>query len=330
MAEQERTTAGATGSRGRLTSSKLCNTSYWETYCERVQDQSSMNLSPFLGHPSGTGFTANQRPVVFYRPSLDHVDNPQFGLLLSDNYKSQTKRHYRPHIQPDYYSGPLPNLVNEHRRSGFHQLKSLPKTVTAEAKTEYQRLFVPHPLTSTVSQNLVTLGPKGKTGFTEETDRQPFTFQDRESCAVESRQTHSSVTKTDFMPPTFLQFGVTEARPGLCRLSSRETGFTRGAIAPLACPSSLLPWKQTQSKAPTLKTIGKKEPTGALLNAPSNQIFPEAPYDRSDFTTHYKSMFCHCADTEELKSGHTPSGIYGVKMDSGYNRRDTDRFILTS
>lgn len=35
-----------------------------------------------------------------------------------------------------------------------------------------------------VSQNLVTLGPKGKTGFTEETDRQPFTFQDRESCAV--------------------------------------------------------------------------------------------------------------------------------------------------
>lgn len=46
---------------------------------ECFSDQSSMNLSPFLGHPSGTGFTANQRPVVFYRPSLDHVDNPQFG-----------------------------------------------------------------------------------------------------------------------------------------------------------------------------------------------------------------------------------------------------------
>lgn len=39
MAEQGRTTAGATGSRGRLTSSKLCNTSYWESYCDRVQGE---------------------------------------------------------------------------------------------------------------------------------------------------------------------------------------------------------------------------------------------------------------------------------------------------
>ncbi|XP_073329001.1 stabilizer of axonemal microtubules 4 [Pagrus major] len=249
-------------------------------------------------------------------------------LLLSDNYVSQTKRHYQPHIQPDYYSRPLPNLVNKHRQSGFHQLKSHPKTVTAEEKTEYQRLFVPHPLTSTVSQNLVTVGPKGKSGFTEGTDLQHYTFQDRKSCIVESHQTRSSVMKSDFMPPTFLQGA--EARPGLCSLSSRETGFTRGAIAPLACPSSLLPSQQTQSNAPTAKTIGKKEATGSLLNAPNNQTFPDTPYDRSHFTTHYKSTFCHRADTEELKSGYTAAGIISTKMDSGYNRRDVDRFILTS
>lgn len=36
--------------------------------------------------------------------------------------------------------------------------------------------------------------------------------------------------------------------------------------------------------------------------------------------------FCHHADFEKVKSGHTCAGIISGKMDNGYNRRDTDRY----
>ncbi|XP_078113237.1 stabilizer of axonemal microtubules 4 isoform X1 [Sander vitreus] len=318
MAEQGKIvmpTAGATGSRGRLTSNTV---KLYNTFHGRVNFTS--------GHLSGTGFTSNQRPAIYYRPSLDRIDNPQFGLSLSDNFMSQTKQHYRPHIRSDC-SGPLPNLINKPSDSGFYQLRAHPRTVTVEEKTEYQRLFVPHRLTPTVSQNHATVHPRGQSGFTEGTDLQLNTFQEKKSCMVEPLLTHSSVMKNDFMPPSFLQ--GTEARPSLCSSRfSRETGFTRGAIAPLACPTSLLPSPQTKSNAPTEKTIGKKEPTGFLLNAPNNQAFPNTPFDGSHFNTHYKSMFCHDADYEKLKSGHTCAGIISAKINSGYNRRDMDRFIL--
>ncbi|XP_044050461.1 protein phosphatase 1 regulatory subunit 32 [Siniperca chuatsi] len=314
-------TVGAPGSRGRLSGNtvKLYNTSYRASY------DAGRVFTSCIGHPSGTGFTANQRPAIYYRPGLDHIDNPQFGLLLSDSLISQTKRHFQPHIRSDC-SGSLPNLVNKPRESGFHQLRSHPKAVTAEEKTEYRSLFVPHRFTPTVSQNRVTVGPKEESGFTEGTDLQLNTFQEKKSCMVEPRQTHSSVMKSDFMQPSFLQ--GTEAISGLCSHSARETGFTRGAIAPLACPTSLLPSPHTKSNAPSEKTVGKKEPTGFLLNAPNNQAFPNSPFDCSHFTTHYKSTFCHQADYEKLKSGHTGAGILSAKMDNGYNRRDMDRFIF--
>ncbi|XP_071353533.1 stabilizer of axonemal microtubules 4 isoform X2 [Trachinotus anak] len=330
MAEPRRTvsaTVGATGSRGRLTSDtlKVYNTSYGASYGERAHGR--VNFPSHLRHPSETGFTANQRPAIYYRPSLDHTDNPQFGVLLSDSFMSQTKRHYQPHVRSDG-SGSLPNLLNKPRDSGFCYLRSHPKTVAGGEKTEYQRLFVPHRLIPAVSQNHLTVGPKGETGFTEGTDLQLNTFQEKNSSRVqaEPRQTHSSVMKNDFLPPPFLQ--GTEAIPGLCSHSCRETGFTRGAIAPLACPSSLLPPPQTKSNAPTEKTIGKKEPTGSLLNAPNNQTFPHTPFDCSHFTTHYNSRFCRDADLEKLRSGHTGAGTISAKMDNGYSRRDMDRFIF--
>ncbi|XP_070827997.1 stabilizer of axonemal microtubules 4 [Chaetodon trifascialis] len=318
MAEQGRTTAGATGSGGRLTSNtaRLYSNSYRASY-----DPGSFSSYP--GHPSRTGFTANQRPAIYYRPSLDHIDNPKFGLLLSDNFMSQTKRHYQPHIRSDCS---LPNVINKPRQSGFHQLRSHPKTESVEAKTEYQRSFVPHRLAPTVSQNHVTVGPKQESGFTEGTDLQPNTFQERKSCTVEPHQTHSSVMKSDFTPPSFLQ--GTEATPNLSSHSSRETGFTRGAVAPLACPTSRLPSPQTEINAPTERTIGKKEPSGFLLNAPNSRTFPNAPFDISHFTTHYKSTFCHHADNGKLKSGNNCAGIISAKTDSAYSRRDMDRFIF--
>ncbi|XP_056273564.1 protein phosphatase 1 regulatory subunit 32 [Pseudoliparis swirei] len=283
-----------------------------------------MDFSSHLGHASATGYTSNLRPAIFYRPSLDLSDNPSFGLLLSDSFMSQTKQHYQPHIRSDC-TGPLPNIVNKSRDSGFHQPKSLPKTATVEEKTEYQRWFVPHRLTPSVSQSHVTVGRRGESGFTEGTDLYFNTFQEKGSCTVEPLQNHSSVMKRDFVPPPFLQ--DPETRPSKCSSHlSRETGFTRGAIAPFACPTSLLPSPRTKSNSITTKSIGKKEPSGALRNAPSNQTFPNTPFDRSHFNTHYKSMFCH--DGEKSEPGHTCAGIISGKRDNSYSRREMDRFIF--
>ncbi|KAK5927919.1 hypothetical protein CgunFtcFv8_013027 [Champsocephalus gunnari] len=303
-----------TGSRGRPTRNKLQNTSYVP---------GTANFSSYLRHPRETGYTSNQRPVVFYRPSLDHIDNPQFGLLLSDSFTTQTKQHYQPHVRSDCW-GSLPNLINKPRDSGFYQLRIHPKAETVEEKTEYQQCFLPHCQTPKVSQNRVTVAPRGESGFTEGTNLQLNTFQDK-TCMVEPLQTHTVMTN-DFIRPSFPQ--GTEARPSVCSSHfSHKTGFNRVAIPPLTCRASRLPSPQTKSNAPTAKTIGKKEPTGCILNAPNNQALPTIPFDGSHFNTHYKSTFCHDANWEKFKSGHTSAGIVSAKMDNGYNRRDTDRYI---
>ncbi|XP_022053587.1 protein phosphatase 1 regulatory subunit 32 isoform X1 [Acanthochromis polyacanthus] len=314
MAEQGRIatpTVGATDRRGRLTSNMLLNAAYGR-----------MSFTSCLGRPSKTGFTSNQRPAIYYTPSLDQTDNPQFGLSLSDSYMSQTKLHYQPHIQSDY----LPNIINKPRDSGFLQTRTQPKTAAMEEKTEYQRSFLDFPLPPAVSRYHVTVGPKTETGFTEGRDLTFFTFQEKNNCTDKPPQAHSTVMKNDFKPPSWLQ--GTEAILGVCSRSCRESGFTQGVAAPLACPSSLLPSPETKSNAPTLKAIGRKEPTGFLLAAQSNQIFPKTPLDGSHFSTHYKSTFCHHADLEKLKSGPTCAGIISTKMDNSYTRREMDRFIF--
>ncbi|XP_060892955.1 stabilizer of axonemal microtubules 4 [Labrus mixtus] len=260
----------ATGSRGQLTSDN--NTSYRDFY-----EASMENFTSHLGHPSSSGFTANNRPAIYYKPSLDLIDNPHMGFMLSDNFTSQTKQHYQPHMQPAC-SGSLPNLLNRCKESGFHQLTRPPQTAILEEKVE------PH-------------------------------------------RSHSSVMKSDFISPSSLQDN--EATPGLCGRSCRESGFTRGAIAPLARdPTSCLPPFKTKSEAPAKKTIGKKEPTGFLSNASNSQAFPKTPFDCSQFTTHYESRFCHPAVYEKFKPGNARAGIMSTKMDNGYNRQGMDRFIF--
>ncbi|KAA8590094.1 hypothetical protein FQN60_014028 [Etheostoma spectabile] len=179
MAEQGKIvmpTVGATGSRGQLTGNtvKLYNT---------FHDPGRVNFTSYPRHISETGFTSNQRPAIYYRPCLDRIDNPQFGLSLSDNFTSQTKQHYQPHIRSDCL-GPLPNLINKPAHSGFYQLRTGPRTATVEEETEYQRLFVPHRLTPTVSQNYATLRPKGRSRFIDGTDLQLNTFQEKKSCML--------------------------------------------------------------------------------------------------------------------------------------------------
>ncbi|XP_047452819.1 protein phosphatase 1 regulatory subunit 32 [Mugil cephalus] len=324
MAEQGRTvtpTVVETGTRGRLTGNrmKLCNSPSTPSY-----DSGKPSFTSYLGRPSRSGFTSNQRPAVYYRPSLDHTDNPQLGLLLSDSFMSQTKRHYQP-PSPYECSVSLPNLVNRAMDSGFHQLRSHPKTEADVEKTEYQKWFVPHRLAPAVAQCHVTMGTKEESGFTEGKELQFNTFLEKNCSTVEPRFTPSSVTKGDFVPPSFLQ--GTEPTPGLRSQACRETGFTRGVIAPLACPSSLLP-SPHKSSPPTVMTIGKKEPTGSLLNTPNKQAFPNRPFDHSHFTTHYRSKFCHRADLEKLKSDRNCAGIISAKTGNGYNGRDMDRFIF--
>ncbi|XP_029991617.1 protein phosphatase 1 regulatory subunit 32 [Sphaeramia orbicularis] len=315
MAEQGRIVmpiVGATGNRGRLTSNTL-----------KLHNICKMRLTPPL-HPSKSGFTSNQRPVLSYRPSLDLIDNPHFGLLLSDSYMSQTKLHYRPQIHSDG-SEYLAKVNNKPTVSGFHQSGTHPKAASLEEKTEHQRVFIPHPLTPTVShQNHVTLGPKQETGFTKEKDRQFYTFLDKTSSMVEPPCTQDSVMKSHFLPPSSRQGTV--VIPSVRGHSCRETGFSR-STAPLACPTSPLPSPWTKTAAPTLRTTGKKEPSGFLHNAPNN-IFPVTPFGSSHFFTHYQNTFSPHVDLRQLRSSYTGAGIISAKMDNSYNRRDMDRFIF--
>lgn len=98
MAGQRRTvmpTVGATGSRGRVTSSTR-HTVNEVSNGEKNKALSSESLGPELQQrtwwrsvldpgrrllPGESGFTSNQRPVLGYQASLDLIDNPQFGWV---------------------------------------------------------------------------------------------------------------------------------------------------------------------------------------------------------------------------------------------------------
>lgn len=55
---------------------------------------------PRPGRPVGTGYASNIRPQIFYKQSLDELDNPWMGKLLSGNYESITRRHYKESYDP--------------------------------------------------------------------------------------------------------------------------------------------------------------------------------------------------------------------------------------
>ncbi|XP_029009536.1 protein phosphatase 1 regulatory subunit 32 isoform X2 [Betta splendens] len=311
----------ATGSRERVP-----NTSYQESYCERVHDPHRLNFTSHLTRVTGTGFTANQRPAVYYSPGLDRADNPQLGLVLSDSFVSQTKRHYQPRSQV-FFPGSLPNILNKPRLSGFHQLWSRSNAASVEERTPQRRWPASNQLTAAASLNNVRIGPKGDTGFTTGSDLQLYTFQEKHMFSAEPRRTPSSVMSADFLPPLSLQ--GTEAIPNLSGRSRRESGFAPGAAAPVGtdpplgrASPPLSP--RSEREAATERSVGKKEPTGFLVNAPSYQAFPSPPSDKSRFITQYQSKFCHCDDVEQLRSAH----VISAHMDSGYNHRNVNRFLI--
>ncbi|XP_055078193.1 protein phosphatase 1 regulatory subunit 32 [Periophthalmus magnuspinnatus] len=307
MAEQRSTSSvGATGSRGRITSSTLHtpnHTSDGKRY-----------------RPGESGFTNNQRLVLGYRPPLDLIDNPQYGSLLFDNYITQTKWHYQPYVYNDG-SGSKPSLFYK-RESGFFQLNVPPKPLCQNEKSEYQSLYVTHPLVPT--EKIINIGLKGDSGFTKGEDLQINTFTNKTCTPFEARYTHNTVMKTDFQAPSHLQ--GSKVIPNLRSHACRETGYTRGTNAPLACPSSLLPspWR---TQAPSLlKTTGKKEPSGFLHNAPNHRTFPLTPQHSSHFLTHYDNVF---GPVSGLRANVSSTGvILHNKLKTSYNQRDTDRLIF--
>uniref|UniRef100_A0A668ANI0 Stabilizer of axonemal microtubules 4 n=1 Tax=Myripristis murdjan TaxID=586833 RepID=A0A668ANI0_9TELE len=319
MAEQGKIvtpTVGATGIRGRLTSStlSLCSGYNKASYGE-------INFTPCLAHHSATGYSSNLRPAIYYKPSLDLTDNPRLGLLLSDNFISQTKRDYQPYTRSDG-SEASPNLSDKARESGYLQLGTVPKRVSVLLQTEYEGAFVPHRPAPTVSRNHVTVGRKGESSFIRETACEPNTFLPKNSCLVGIFYYNNHQTCKGILCPSAYQ--GTEALPNVGTHTSRETGFTRNTTDPLACSASLLPSSQTKNNAPTERFIGRKESSGFVLNEPGNQTFPNTPFDRLHFLTHYQSKFCDRAAVEKLRSGSTWAGINN-KRSNGFTRRATDR-----
>uniref|UniRef100_A0A3B4A4D7 Uncharacterized protein n=1 Tax=Periophthalmus magnuspinnatus TaxID=409849 RepID=A0A3B4A4D7_9GOBI len=211
---------GATGSRGRITSSTL------HTPNHTSDGENRKTLSSY--RPGESGFTNNQRLVLGYRPPLDLIDNPQYGSLLFDNYITQTKWHYQPYVYNDG-SGSKPSLFYK-RESGFFQLNVPPKPLCQNEKSEYQSLYVTHPLVPTVSpEKIINIGLKGDSGFTKGEDLQINTFTNKTCTPCNIILLYSIFVNV---------FQGSKVIPNLRSHACRETGYTRGTNAPLACPVS--------------------------------------------------------------------------------------------
>ncbi|XP_054892581.1 protein phosphatase 1 regulatory subunit 32 [Poeciliopsis prolifica] len=281
-----------------------------------------MGFDSCIGAPVASGFISNQRPVLSYKPSLDLVDNPQFGVSLADNFVTQNMMYYQ---RPTFSDGskPLPGLLDIPMTSGFHQVSAVFHTEPVLDKTEYQRVYVPRRLPP-VSRHM-NMGPKLETGCTEGEDLQFITFRDKKFATVDPRLTRSTVMMSDYLSPTFPQGN--ERLPRICGCSCRESGYTHGAQPVLVDPRLHLPPVKLKSYIPLVKATGNKEPSGFCLNMP-NEIFSKEPFDLSHFTTHYNDNFRY-GHQKDRDTFHTSSIVNASQTkDNGYNKRNTDRFIL--
>ncbi|XP_048013678.1 protein phosphatase 1 regulatory subunit 32 isoform X3 [Megalobrama amblycephala] len=268
-----------------------------DQYCTTFRQSYGKELFlPSVGHHFGTGYSANHRPVLYYSSSLDRYDNPQFGLSLLDSFESQSKRHYQRLALPDG-TAPLACSGSRRRESGYLQLQTQPRPRAASRQTEYKGTYIPHRLK-------VLVGPIEESGYTEGTNLQPNTFLPQHINMDDARRIQESVTRTDFLPGSFLQ--GSEALPKLASRALRETGFTRETQRPLTSSGS----------------------SGFVLNAPNITSLSHTPADPQHFLTHYQSKFCDKSSVEQQRSDWVRGGIQRHR-ESGYSGRDTDRFNLS-
>jgi len=74
------------------------------------------DFTPRTKLPTGTGYLANFRPVVYYKESLDQIDNPEILSSINQNYNSTTKSHF---VERRAKAGPLPPSIYK-AGSGFN------------------------------------------------------------------------------------------------------------------------------------------------------------------------------------------------------------------
>ncbi|KAL7867682.1 hypothetical protein SRHO_G00090660 [Serrasalmus rhombeus] len=221
----------------------LSNSVEWSlcsVVCLQLYSFGKEGFIPCLGHHCRTGFSTNLRPAVCYSSSLDLQDNPkgQQRLIVSmlDSLQSQSQRHYQQLAVPNGTEAPLSTRAQS-RESSYLQLHT-PRPRAVSCLTEYRCTYVPHRPSLPVCRKHRIVGAKEESGFTEGNRLQPYTFLPLHMHVDGVCQTHSSVTRMDFLPSVFLQ--GSEMLPKLVSHAPRETGFTRDTRNPLASHASLL------------------------------------------------------------------------------------------
>ncbi|KAL3884068.1 hypothetical protein ACJMK2_030290 [Sinanodonta woodiana] len=94
------------------------------------------NFRPRPGRHTGTGYSSNFRPAVYYNKRLDDQDNPVLSDICSRNYHSVTELHFQPYKE-NRGNEPLPFNVHQ-VGSGFVRQKP----ITFPTEAEVQGVFI--------------------------------------------------------------------------------------------------------------------------------------------------------------------------------------------
>lgn len=177
-------------------------------------------FTPRTGTHRGTGYQSNFRPGVYYSRKVDEFDNPKMGKLLTDNYNSVTKIHFKNNKGSDGRD-PFPKRAFM-VKSGFVNdtsptVPTVGKVRSVCVDTKYEGTIYPHlnprlhqirskdPIArenaghgpsfmSTENQSnfrgcrsnrmdlsTKTVGPKEESGFTHAFNNEPITFKPTEA-----------------------------------------------------------------------------------------------------------------------------------------------------
>ncbi|XP_033909994.2 protein phosphatase 1 regulatory subunit 32 isoform X1 [Acipenser ruthenus] len=299
-------------------------------YCtEYSSGFGSTGFKPRSGLHTGTGYKSNFRPALYYRASLDRLDNPALGLSLLGNYCSVTHKHFLPSHNPGG-TEPLPQNT-ESRGSGFTREPGLtiPGQCPVFLQTEYRGRFPPPVPQPAVSRQHKTVSWKEDTGFTEGSNLEPITYHPpsnyrEELSGYTDRPTGSSIMKTDFLPSALQQGG--EALPRLADRQERMTGYTREGVPPVTSsnqnqhsdpPGCFVTVSQLShgplalSHPPLLGrvTVGSKELSGYSENTPGHVTQSCDPAASQRFLTHYTTKFSDKTPVGADREGWTRGGI---------------------
>ncbi|KAM9221990.1 stabilizer of axonemal microtubules 4 [Dugong dugon] len=195
--------------------------------------------------------------------------------------------------------------------------------------SEYNSKYLNEPSNQPDLLQKRSIGAKEKTGFTEESTKNPIVFKPP-SQVLPGDPTllpGRSVTKSDFLPMTHAHGD--EFLPGLARGSERETGFSRvnekilnPRVSP-SCPepSRMSHWQfqppqrmqQTNVAMLGRETVGKKEPTGFSLNNPSYVRSSYDPDMDNQYLTTYNQTYFENIPKGLDREGWTRGGIQPQK-----------------